>query len=735
MAGQKVDFKRSLSEIEVSFDTYFDKYVTPHIKEAKKCWDADVKKASLYNGRHQVHGEDLWDGIIMRLNNDHKFSNDFGFMIKSYRDILITKLGKDEYARLSHQCSKGDLAIQYMTERLHARTWEQLGKLNVDKSKVNYFVTNVYDKLIGNLYASFFGTKTNDDALLEKETRYYTDIGLRTASDSTAIALDLVTSPGKIWKLVTLDSTIQEIKEEYADKDNSLPVDRLIGPAVAGSAVGMQNLRSEAKTYNYRGNSHLENFNSCLTRPVYHYFNNETVKNMSSDMERSAGGDLQTMSMYGLKVLSHIDEINSIQSSFAEGLKPKAGDVPEWILKKSDDELRKEACRYATAAADMKAKGEKSRQMDKGEAYLLYHDILHRLEWYDMALAMRGITNNDKDYTSQMHRVGLITYGHSVPGWIHQKSDKQLSKDIAYYSSIYTELEVKGIKKVDISGSGKPISLFELRQRLYDCCFEANLRTLDRQRKAEEAERLAAAKEKEAQCAAKKAEYGTASADDAVAEYERAGAANMERRAQTEQRVQSMSDTSKTWESVVDHSGLNGISGLGDNLGYTLAMLPDMIMGMLTGQNKNLTLHKGALPLLMVFGSLFCHNPIMKYLLLGLGGLGFLGQSNKELQGREGTSRTLSTYKRYPDEPTDGRIVFNGIKGQDIAVTIDGNPFVVQLDPFTIDSYNRGAVSQGALCNAVLKAYDEQYSGVSERYERVVNQQEQEQLDQTLALK
>ena len=79
--------------------------------------------------------------------------------------------------------------------------------------------------------------------------------------------------------------------------------------------------------------------------------------------------------------------------------------------------------------------------------------------------------------------------------------------------------------------------------------------------------------------------------------------------------------------------------------------------------------------------------------------------------------------------------MFNGIKGQDIAVTIDGNPFVVQLDPLTIDSYNRGAVSQGALCNAVLKAYDEQYSGVSERYERVVNQQEQEQLDQTLSLK
>ena len=159
-------------------------------------------------------------------------------------------------------------------------------------------------------------------------------------------------------------------------------------------------------------------------------------------------------------------------------------------------------------------------------------------------------------------------------------------------------------------------------------------------------------------------------------------------------------------------------------------------MGMLTGQNKNLTLHKGALPLLMVFGSLFCHNPIMKIMLLMFGATGFLGQSNKELQGREqGTSRTLSTYKCYPDEPIDSRIVFNGIKDQSIAVSIDGNPFVVNLDALTIDSYRRGAVSQGALCNAVLRAYDEQHIGVSERYERTITQHEDENLDQTLALK
>lgn len=729
MAGQNVDHKRLLSEIEVSFDTYFDKYVTPHIRDAKKEWDDAKRQEILYSNYSGVHAEDLWNGVGFRLENDHKFQLDFRFMTDAYRDALVSKIGKDEYARLSHQCSTGDLASQYMFERLHSRTWEQFGKLNVDKSKVNFFVSHVFDKLIGKMS----GLDSAGDVQLAKETRFYTDTGLRKAADSTAVTLDLVTSPGKIWKLLTLGSTIQDLKEEYANKDNSLPVDRLIGPAVAGSAAGMQRLRSNAKTYDYPDNSHMKNLNECLTRSVYGFFDIKSVQQQQKDMERAVGGDLGKMSQYGLEVIERIDNAKGIKSSYKDRQKNNDGFVPEWVLKESDDSLRQHAAEYAKFAADLKDKGEAGLRVGPKNEYLDKTEVMKRCEWYDMALAMRGVTCDAKDYAKNMRHVGLMPYGSRPAEWIQKKNDADLLKSTAYYSSLFTEMEMKGKKVVRIGK--QELSYADVKQRVYDLSHECSLRTLDRQRKAEEAERLAAAKEKEAQRAAKKAEYGTASADDTVAQYERAGAANIERRAQTEQRVQSMSDASKTWENVVDHSGLNGLSGLGDNLGYTLAMLPDMIMGMLTGQNKNLTLHKGALPLLMVFGSLFCHNPIMKYLLLGLGGLGFLGQSNKELQGREGTSRTLSTYKRYPDEPTDGRIVFNGIKGQDIAVTIDGNPFVVQLDPLTIDSYNRGAVSQGALCNAVLKAYDEQYSGVSERYERVVNQQEQDKLDQTLALK
>jgi hypothetical protein len=34
--------------------------------------------------------------------------------------------------------------------------------------------------------------------------------------------------------------------------------------------------------------------------------------------------------------------------------------------------------------------------------------------------------------------------------------------------------------------------------------------------------------------------------------------------------------------------GLNGISDIGHNLGYVLAMLPDMLVGIFTGKTKSL---------------------------------------------------------------------------------------------------------------------------------------------------
>ena len=51
------------------------------------------------------------------------------------------------------------------------------------------------------------------------------------------------------------------------------------------------------------------------------------------------------------------------------------------------------------------------------------------------------------------------------------------------------------------------------------------------------------------------------------------------------------------WGNALQHAGLSDFSDVTKNLGYVLAMLPDMIIGMFTGKNPNLQLEDNLLPL------------------------------------------------------------------------------------------------------------------------------------------
>ena len=51
------------------------------------------------------------------------------------------------------------------------------------------------------------------------------------------------------------------------------------------------------------------------------------------------------------------------------------------------------------------------------------------------------------------------------------------------------------------------------------------------------------------------------------------------------------------WSGLLSSFGLNGISDIGHNLGYVLAMLPDVLIGALTGKTKSLGLKDNLMPL------------------------------------------------------------------------------------------------------------------------------------------
>lgn len=178
--------------------------------------------------------------------------------------------------------------------------------------------------------------------------------------------------------------------------------------------------------------------------------------------------------------------------------------------------------------------------------------------------------------------------------------------------------------------------------------------------------------------------------------------------------------TSQTagWGNALEQMGLSGFSDVSKNMGYVLAMLPDMLIGMFTGKNPNMKLEDNFLPLAAIFGGMFVKNPLLKMLLLGFGGANLFNNAGHAAlkEGYAKTSRAV-TYKTYSDEPLNKRISNPVMKGSSMVATIDGKPMVINISDNAVDAYERGNVPLNTLANAVLQKYDENNALASRNYE------------------
>lgn len=163
------------------------------------------------------------------------------------------------------------------------------------------------------------------------------------------------------------------------------------------------------------------------------------------------------------------------------------------------------------------------------------------------------------------------------------------------------------------------------------------------------------------------------------------------------------------WEGLLQSFGLDGLSATGHNLGYVIAMLPDVLFGSLTGKSKNLGLEDNLIPIASVLAGFFVRNPLLKMTLIGLGGANLLDKAGKEALGSQVQSvQTASEprYKSYADEPLDPRIAGVSIQGGALVCTIDHVPCTISLPPATVAAYEAGALPLNTLANAVLSRHD-----------------------------
>ena len=179
------------------------------------------------------------------------------------------------------------------------------------------------------------------------------------------------------------------------------------------------------------------------------------------------------------------------------------------------------------------------------------------------------------------------------------------------------------------------------------------------------------------------------------------------------------------WDGLFGTLGLNGMGDTLGNLGYVVAMLPDVLLGAFTGKSPSLRPGDNLLPIASIVAGIFVRNPLLKMLLIGMGGANLLNKAGHEaLRGRTEAKINVNAdngndvrYRRYADGPLNSRIVNPVLQGGTLVATIDRVPCTIQLSPTVADAYRAGALPLNTLANAVLAKSDQLRQTAAQNYD------------------
>ena len=193
---------------------------------------------------------------------------------------------------------------------------------------------------------------------------------------------------------------------------------------------------------------------------------------------------------------------------------------------------------------------------------------------------------------------------------------------------------------------------------------------------------------------------------------------------QSQQAGRTANTNENGWGDFFSTLGLSGMGDISKNLGYVLAMLPDILVGMFTGRTKSLDFGDNVLPIASIVAGIFIKNPILKMMMIGLGGANLLNKAGHEALGWErdednglNIGNRSVRYRVYADEPLNPRISGPILQGNNLIATIDHVPCTIQLPEKVVSAYNAGALSLNTLANAILAKSDRTQQLMSQNYE------------------
>lgn len=344
------------------------------------------------------------------------------------------------------------------------------------------------------------------------------------------------------------------------------------------------------------------------------------------------------------------------------------------------------------------------------------YDELTKSAAGNAAIHMQNVLTVSKNYGLKSSAVS------DVPGWMLQKSQKECIDLSSHFLSIALTMQRSKMKSQTVNG--QKFTFDEVVQRAYDYARAADKLQKQQAKKVETPQ------------------FETVSVPQQSSSEQSQQQTTLQQQYVQQQQYQSQQNPQmmqgpvyqqagmQGWTGLMNQFGLGGMSDIGKNLGYVLAMLPDMLIGMLTGQSKNLHLKDNLLPFGAIFAGLFVKNPLLKMLLIGLGGANILNKAGHEILDNAGvsTQQRPKRYVQHADELLSERIEQPAMKGNALVATIDKKPCVIYIDEQSADAFYQGKLPLNVLCNAVLRKYDEQQAQVRHNYDRGIDQQESQQL-------
>lgn len=720
-------------ELEYCFGQYFSRYCAPVItkdynyykrkqhEEYLKAYNEDVPaylgagsvmqtmvRVEAANVAAQSSGkwskmnlDNFIDGMVNKIVSNKNFQKDWGNLIDRYRESLIAKLGTKGYVRAAEALGKAegqkfvDPAVHYGQIRFMELVKLHLARVNMPKSSMEYILREtVNSSLFFTLGQRFM--RARDLSPAEEEVH---DLGNKLYNPSKKEKASAFVF-GAVLDAPALDGvgSLAAVPVKGAVKGAGNLLARK-GIIKAGSWLTEQSALKVASKASYvKGLATSAAIDSGVNYWASSKVGIDTAKKSYS---KTVFGNEDTLDNYQKKGAGYkrngTEYISNVNDGLGKKIKvgPMRPHVSNTVTYKDSNHLLTEA------------RGN-SRKLLKSVATMLSSQAL--------------------PYKDQA----------TIPGWMLHKTSKQCRAFSSSFLSMAKQMSEQGLRVYNING--KNMTLAQVSQRAGDYAKAAVL--IDQANAERKAARAAVFNKqnttqhqpiiKTSSIEPSKQQPIVSSTMSSSAQSNTVPYQNIPPTVPQETPV---APSTAGWGPYLDNAGLNGFGDITKNLGYVIAMLPDMLIGMFTGRNESFTLGNNIIPLAAIAAGLFSKNPLLKLMFLGFGGMNLLNNAGHEMLGVPQPSAPRKNYKQYDDEPLNPRLSNVALKGRSLIADIDNQPVVINISDTAVDAFEKKALPLNTLANAVLRKYDENRASAANSYDRTLASQEEQEQQRSYGLK